>query len=177
MKSFILLALLILSLSADETIFDFKKDSDLEAWRVVDDVVMGGRSAGSLTLSPEGHGLFKGYVSLENNGGFSSIRCRFDRKSVQGYGTIVLRVKGDGKKYQFRIKDRTSDYYSYIASFSTTEEWQAIEIPLSAMEPSFRGRKLDIPNFSSDGIEEIAILIGNKSEEAFELLIDKIEMK
>jgi hypothetical protein len=45
------------------------------------------------------------------------------------------------------------------------------------MYPSFRGRKLDKPNFSEDYIEEIAFLIGNKSEEKFQLLIDKIELK
>jgi len=31
--------------------------------------------------------------------------------------------------------------------------------------PSFRGRKLDLPNFSHDYIEEIVFLIGNKKPE------------
>jgi len=45
------------------------------------------------------------------------------------------------------------------------------------MYPSFRGRKLDQPNFSKDCIEEIAFLFGNKSQEKFKLIIDKIEWK
>lgn len=45
------------------------------------------------------------------------------------------------------------------------------------MYPSFRGRKLAQPNFSSDHVEEIAFLIGNKKPESFKLMIDKIELK
>ena len=36
------------------------------------------------------------------------------------------------------------------------------------MHPTFRGRKLDKPNFSDDHIEEIGILIGNKKEQEFQ---------
>ena len=61
--------------------------------------------------------------------------------------------------------------------FSTTGEWQKIEIPFQSLYPSFRGKKLDIPNFSEDFIEEIAFLIGNKRAEHFKLIIDKIEFK
>mgnify|MGYP001794145454 CR=1 FL=1 len=60
------------------TLFDFKKDSSLAGWSIVDDVVMGGRSAGHFKINREGHGEFYGTVSLENNGGFSSVRYAFD---------------------------------------------------------------------------------------------------
>ena len=52
-----------------------------------------------------------------------------------------------------------------------------MEISLSNMYPSFRGRKLALPNFSSKNIEEITFLIGNKKEESFQLEIDKIYLK
>ena len=157
-------------------VFDFNKNSNIEGWRIVDDVVMGGRSSGSFKLSPEGFGLFEGQISLENNGGFSSVRYQFKKLKVNEANKIIIRLKGDGKKYQFRVKDKTSTYYSYIASFQTSGEWQDIEIPLKDMYPSFRGRKLDLPNFSHDYIEEIVFLIGNKTPEKFKLLIHKIEL-
>ncbi|WP_367889209.1 CIA30 family protein [Polaribacter filamentus] len=118
-----------------------------------------------------------GDISLENNGGFSSVRYRFEKILINKSTKISVRIKGDGKKYQFRIKSNSGDYYSYISPFSTTGEWQEIEIPLKDMYPSFRGRKLDQPNFSNDAIEEITFLIGNKNKEKFQLLIDKIELK
>jgi len=74
-----------------------------------------------------------------------------------------------------RIKNRAGDYYSYIAYFTTTGEWHDIRIPLKDMYPSFRGRTLDMPNFEGGKIEEFALLIGNKREEAFSIEIDKIQ--
>lgn len=167
----------ILTSMASNIIFDFNQKSNLKDWDIVDDVVMGGKSSGSFELSPEGHGVFRGSISLDNNGGFSSIRYKFDRKSIKKFTKIVLKIKGDTKKYQFRIKPNSSDYYSFISTFTTNGDWQEIQIPLKSMIPSFRGRKLDKPNFSDDAIEEIALLIGNKNEEKFQLLIDKIELK
>ena len=158
-------------------IIDFSKKIDIENWIIVDDVVMGGKSSGSFKLSNDGHGLFEGSISLENNGGFSSVRYRFERKLIKESTKIILKLRGDGKQYQFRIKSNTGDYYSYISPFSTTGEWQEIEILLKDMYPSFRGRRLDQPNFSSEYIEEITFLIGNKSQEQFKLLIDQIELK
>jgi len=52
------------------TIFDFTEKSDLTNWYVVVDGVMGGLSQGSFGVNDEGNGVFKGTVSLENNGGF-----------------------------------------------------------------------------------------------------------
>jgi NADH dehydrogenase [ubiquinone] 1 alpha subcomplex assembly factor 1 len=158
-------------------IYDFQKDAATTNWRVVDDGVMGGLSQGKLQVDDEGHGVYSGTVSTENNGGFSSLRYRFDAIEASENQSVVLRIKGDGKKYQFRVKDKLNEYHSYIYDFQTNGEWQTIEIPLAEMTPSFRGRKLSIPNFNHTQIEEIAFLIGNKKAESFELKIDKIEVK
>lgn len=159
------------------TIYDFQKDASTTGWRVVDDGVMGGLSKGKLTVNKDGHGEYTGTVSTENNGGFSSLRYRFDAQEVSDKQTMVLHLKGDGKKYQFRVKDKTSQYHSYIYTFETSGKWETIKIPLADMYPSFRGRKLTIPNFNHTQLEEIAFLIGNKKAESFELLIDKIEVE
>ena len=162
---------------ASKVIFDFTKKSDIKDWVIVDDVVMGGRSSGNFALNADGFGVFEGTISLENNGGFSSVRYGFSRIQVKEFTKAVLKLKGDGKEYQFRIKTNSRDYYSYIATFKTSGEWQEIEIHLKDMYPSFRGRKLDQPNFSDNHIEEITFLVGNKKNEQFKLLIDKIELR
>ena len=158
-------------------IFDFNKNSSISNWVVVDDVVMGGRSTGNFKLNKDGNGVFYGNVSLDNNGGFSSLRHGFNKLNIEKFKTLVLKIKGDGKNYQFRIKHKSSDYASYITSFSSSGEWQEIEIPINSMYPSFRGRKLDEPNFSHESVEEITFLIANKKNEDFTLIIDKIELK
>lgn len=160
----------------DSLIFQFEENADISSWRVLDDVVMGGRSSGNFELSEEGHGVFSGEVSLENNGGFSSVRHTFKRREVDASMKVVLRVKGDGKKYQFRVKHDQNDAHSYITTFQTSGDWETIEIPIKDLYPSFRGRTLDMPNFNHKSMEEIAFLIANKRAESFRLLIDKIAL-
>lgn len=172
-----LLTLALMLFISSTTIVDFTPESELSQWRVVDDGVMGGRSAGDLYLDDEGHAVFTGKVSLENNGGFSSIRHRFRTKDVEAYDAIVLYIKGDGKRYQFRVKESARDYHSYGTYFSTTGVWQVIEIPFSTLSPQFRGRKLPMPNFAGQDMQELAFLIGNKTAESFRLEIDKIELR
>ena len=53
--------------------FDSSEAESL-GWRVVDDGVMGGRSKGNIKVSDDGILTFSGKLSLENNGGFSSLR-------------------------------------------------------------------------------------------------------
>ncbi|MDG2364009.1 MAG: CIA30 family protein [Flavobacteriales bacterium] len=170
-------AMVLSSFITSSLIFDFNKKSDIRSWRIVDDIVMGGRSSGNFSLNAEGHGVFEGEISLENNGGFSSVRCGFEKIQIKDQTMISIKLRGDGKNYQFRIKSNTGDYYSFIMPFSTSGEWQEIEIPLKDMYPSFRGTKLDMQNFSNDYFTEIAFLIGNNKRENFKLIIDRIELK
>jgi len=175
MKYFYCLILLFMFLNTlDSTIFDFDNTTDISDWKILDDVVMGGKSNGTFKLTKDGYGEFFGHISLENNGGFSSLRYRFPKKDILGYTKVVLLLKGDGKVYQFRVKKNSNDFHSYISKFATNGDWQTITIDLSDMYPAFRGRVLNIDNFSSNFIEQIAFLIGNKKEEDFKLLIDKI---
>ncbi len=155
-------------------IFDFNKESDISDWEIVNDVVMGGQSYSKFFLNEEGYGVFNGKVSLENNGGFSSIRFRFKQKNIEGYEKVILRLKGDGKRYQFRVRTNKEDQQAYIIYFDTTGEWQTIEITLSELSPTFRGRKLNIPNFQTEELEEVGFMIGNKVNEHFNLVIGKI---
>jgi len=158
-------------------IYDFNKNSSPKDWRTIDDGVMGGLSQGKFSIDADGNGVFEGAVSLENNGGFSSVRYQSDKIKVTKVSKVRIRLKGDGKEYQFRIKDKTSSYYSYITTFKTSGNWETITIQLSDLYPSFRGRTLDLPNFKSDSFQEIVFLIGNKKNESFQLLLDKIELE
>jgi len=166
-----------LIINTNHTIFNFTKNSKLYNWTIVNDVVMGGRSTSTISLNAEGNAVFKGEVSLENNGGFSSLRHRFDKLDISKFKTIKIRLKGDGKKYQFRIKPSRFNQYSYVYHFITNTEWQIIEISLADFIPTFRGNVLDLPNFSGKELEEIGFLIGNKKQEKFQLTIDTIVLE
>lgn len=156
---------------------DFGKDSDLSNWYVVDDVVMGGRSDGNFKINEEGHGVFSGKVSLENNGGFSSVRHILETREISDFSVCKIRLKGDGKRYQFRVKKSRYDRYSYIQYFETSGKWETIKINLADMYPTFRGRRLDMPNFPVEFLEEITFLIANKEPESFRLELDWITLE
>ena len=168
---------LFFSLMTQLTLFDFDKNSDLSQWKTVDDVVMGGRSDGNFYLSKAGHGVFTGTISTENNGGFSSVQYRFQKTNTAPYKKYLLRIKGDGKRYQFRAKSDVSHPHSYVHYIQTNGSWQLVEIPFAQMYATFRGRKLDLPNFQGGALEQIGFLTGNKRNENFKLEIDFIKVE
>lgn len=169
--------ILLATTSPTMQLFDFNNDRDLSGWYVVDDGVMGGRSAGNLEINEDGNGIFFGDVSLENNGGFSSIRYRFEQRDISPHQLCKIRLKGDGKRYQFRVKTDKYDRHSYIFHFETSGEWQTIQIPLAEMYPAFRGRKLNMVNYPAHQLEELSFMIGNKKAESFKLELDWIELE
>lgn len=155
-------------------IFDFQEQQNAATWYVVNDGVMGGLSKGRMSINAAGNGVFEGAVTTENNGGFSSVRHSFSRKDVSNFKLVKLRIKGDGKPYQFRIRANESQQYSYIQEFKTSGEWETIAIPFDSFYPSFRGNKLNRPNYDGTYMEEVTFLIGNKKKELFALEIERI---
>ena len=156
------------------TIYDFEENKNLSDWIIVNDRVMGGVSQSSIQLNEDGNAVFSGQVSLENNGGFASVRHETTIKNVQNYSYVNLRVKGKASTYQFRIKKSQGETHSYVQEFEVTPEWKTVQLKLSTFYPRYRGRSLNLPNFEADVIQEVAVLIGNKKKEEFQLEIDKI---
>lgn len=157
-----------------KNIYSFSTQTNLEEWRIVNDGVMGGISKSSLLITDSGHGQFSGHVSLANNGGFASIQLSTNVKLEEENKIIVLRVKGDGKRYEFRLKGNFSQTESYVHPFITSGKWEVIKLAISDFQPQFRGLKLNSPNFDFKSIEQISFLIANKEEEDFKILIDSI---
>ena len=160
-----------------QLLYDFRKAGKANGWTIVNDGVMGGLSKGSIGIDEQGNGIFRGTVSLENNGGFSLARLALEPVSAKGHRAISLVLQGDGKKYQIRLKSRKGQMHSYTRRFETSGEWERIEIPFEDLKPTFRGNKLDLPGYPADQIEEIGLLIGNKKQEEFKLAIRSIGLE
>uniref|UniRef100_A0A0C9QM13 TSA: Wollemia nobilis Ref_Wollemi_Transcript_25367_2180 transcribed RNA sequence n=1 Tax=Wollemia nobilis TaxID=56998 RepID=A0A0C9QM13_9CONI len=132
-------------------LFGFQGNTPIgPAWGALDDVVMGGVSESSIQFSTVGGedgrptGLFKGYVSTANNGGFASIRTKnfSPLLDLSAYDGLELRLKGDGHRYKLIIRTTTDwDAVGYTTSFDTTkEQWQTVCLPFSSFIPVFRAR-------------------------------------
>ncbi|MEZ5330268.1 MAG: CIA30 family protein [Verrucomicrobiales bacterium] len=147
-------------------------------WRIVDDGVMGGLSKGKVLMTEEGIMRFNGTLSLENNGGFSSVRTDKVALDLSASDGLMIRVKGDGRTYQLRLATDAryrSMEVSFKADFSTAEgQWQEIKIPFSAFTGSFRGIELPDEKLDPKKIERLSVLLGDKKPGPFALEMDWI---
>lgn len=84
-------------------VIDFLDPAQTLRWASVNDRVMGGVSTSQATATNEGL-AFSGVVSLDNNGGFASIRALPCEYGLDGVIALVLRVRGDGKAYKFGMR-------------------------------------------------------------------------
>jgi monofunctional biosynthetic peptidoglycan transglycosylase len=143
-------------------------------WNTVDDDVMGGVSSSTVRIVPPNQLLFSGNMSLENNGGFASARSNWSSFNLSDYDGVLLRVKGDGNTYRFRIRSaEAGPDVSYNAFFETTANvWTTIYVPFSEMVPTYRGFTLDIDPLNSAEISSFGFMLSDKQAGQFELLVD-----
>ena len=165
------------NLNDHKTLYDFSSAEELKSWRTINDGVMGGLSQSEISHS-EQSAIYKGTISLDNNGGFASTRTMPKDFQLEGYKGISLRLKGDGKKYQFRIRANSRfDGVSYRNIFETKkDEWMTINLAFSDFVPTWRGRILkDVKALDISEIQQIGFLIANKKAEDFQIEIDSIK--
>jgi Complex I intermediate-associated protein 30 (CIA30) len=95
--------------------------TDVE-WGPLDDVVMGGASKSDLAPGGNFDGVWSGFVTSANNGGFAGIRSKIfspfkDASLCRG---LILRVKGDGNRFKFIARDDTEwNGIAWSTSFDT----------------------------------------------------------
>lgn len=120
-------------------VFDFARGDAM--WPHINDGVMGGLSSGEMTAG-EGFATFLGAVSFDNNGGFSSVRSPAVVRDLSAFEGLVLRVRGDGKLYGFRLKtDASFDGVSHQVQIEPPAgEWTEISVQFSDFIPVYRGR-------------------------------------
>jgi len=145
-------------------------------WRIVNDGVMGGLSL-SKTIVKDDKIIFSGIVSLENNGGFASLRSPVKDYNFEVFSGIEIKLKGYGKRYSVSMKE-TSYFngYFYTSSFETKkDEWIVVQIPFDQFKLYYFGKETDSnKKIPLNNIKEISLLIGDKQEGEFKAEIDYI---
>jgi NADH dehydrogenase [ubiquinone] 1 alpha subcomplex assembly factor 1 len=157
--------------AADKILFDFRTSTNTDAWEVVNDDVMGGVSRGGFRLT-NGVAVFRGEVSLENNGGFASVRTLPARHDLAGCDALVIRVRGDGRSYKFTARtERSFDSAIYQTVFTTKKgEWEEHRLALKQFVPTFRGRVMSgEPPLDPAKVTSVGFLISDKQEGPFQL--------
>jgi len=158
-------------------LIDFTNKKAGHQINVVNDGVMGGLSRGMVQMTEADTLLFKGNLSLENNGGFSSFRVSGERWDLSDWKGIEIHVRGDGWVYGLRATTEEKflrSSVSFTADFETAiDQWVKLRIPFSAMKASWRGRKLD-RNFDPAQIKGLGIILADKTAGKFAIEIQSI---
>lgn len=149
-----------------------------DRWKIVNDGVMGGLSS-SKAIVKDDKIIFSGNVSLENNGGFASLRSPVKDYNFEKSSGIEIKVKGDGKRYSISMKETTyfSGYF-YTSTFETKkDEWITVKIPFEQFKLYYFGKETKSnKKIPLNNIKEISLLIGDKQDGSFKVEIEFLQI-
>jgi len=178
----------------DDSRDDQQDDQQDLGWRIINDTVMGGVSESRFTTMPYG-ARFEGTVSLDQGGGFASVRAPESIRDVSEADAFRVRVRGDGQTYAVTAYTATGGRVSYRQTFTvpknepedaqetsqeTSQEsrrdgWTRVVIPFADLTPYRRGRHVpSAPAFDPSTLRTFGFLIGEKQAGPFHLDIREI---
>lgn len=163
----------------DRKLFNFDDSRASRPWQTVNDGVMGGRSVGRFRINKDKNLEFFGILSLENNGGFASVRSRGSTLGLMKGNALVLRVRGDGRKYKLDLyTPRRLVAFSYRAEFQTQKgKWIEVTVPLDKFVATSFGRVVRSRPLDPGTVNGLGILLGDKKAGPFKLEIDWIKVR
>lgn len=179
------LVLLLMAMAAtggaaeeDRLLFTFDKPEAAKQWQAVNDGVMGGVSDGRFKISDQQTLEFFGTLSLENNGGFTSVRTRPMPLNLEQGDVLIARVKGDGREYMLNLYvPRPRIAFSYRMIFQTKkDEWIEIRAPLDKFVATSFGREIPNERLNPQEVNAIGIMLSDKKPGAFRLEVEWIKV-
>ena len=150
------------------------------AWSIVNDGVMGGVSDGRFRITAEKSLEFFGTLSLENNGGFASVRTKPTDLDVKAGDSLVVRVKGDGREYVVNIYTKSRRMaFSYRAPLPTTkDEWTEVRVPLGDFIPTAFGRRVQGMGSVEPGqINGLGFMLADKQPGTFQMQVEWVKVE
>jgi len=168
----------LMAADEDRMLFDFGTPDAAKQWQTVNDGVMGGVSDGQFKISNEKTMEFFGTLSLENNGGFASVRSRPRMLGLEKGNSLVARVRGDGREYTLNLYvPRGSGGYSFRQSFKTKKgEWIEASFSVDKFVATYRGRVFPDQKVDPSKVNSVGFLLGDKKAGPFNLEVDWIKV-
>jgi monofunctional biosynthetic peptidoglycan transglycosylase len=149
-------------------------------WQAVNDGVMGGVSDGQFKFTDQKTLEFFGTLSLENNGGFASVRTRAKKLGLEKGDTFVAKVRGDGREYTLNLYlDKPLIAFSYRATVQTKkDEWIEIKVPLEKFEATSFGRVVkDAGAVKPEEVNALGFMVSDKKAGPFKLEVESIKVE
>ena len=161
-------------------VLDFAGPEAAQKWQAVNDGVMGGVSVGRFRITDTGTLEFFGTLSLENNGGFASVRTKPTDLDIKAGDTIVVRVKGDGRDYMLNLYTKSRRRaFSYRAPLPTTkDEWAEVRVPLADFIPTAFGRRVQgMGPVKPSQINSLGFMLADKKPGKFQMQVDWVKVE
>jgi hypothetical protein len=146
--------------------------ADEAAWNVVNDGVMGGRSAGFVAIE-DGTLRFTGTL-VTQGGGFTSVRAQ-RAVDLKGQVGIELRVRGSGRRFEVELDDGLRSYgrnVSRRAPFSTSAEWALVRVPFGVLRSTIFGQAVNAPPIDLARIRSVGLYMADGQDGPFRLEVD-----
>ena len=144
-------------------------------WRVIVDGVMGGLSSGKVELLDNSM-VFTGSISLDNNGGFSSLRAPFGKYDLTQSRSVELRYRSTGGEFTFMMEKDRRFWIPYFALSlpDTGAEWVTLQVDLDTFDIRRLGEKTGATMEAKylDDIIRIGFMKLDKKEGPFMLEVD-----
>ena len=151
------------------------RDTEQQKWKSVNDTVMGGVSKGESVLTAQSNRLFKGVISLENNGGFASIRTSGAKYDLSEYTGLEIKVKGDGRLYYLTARNSSRGTFAYWSPVQPANgKWETYQIPFKSFYATSFGRKIPKLKLNTKKIMSVGFMLFDKKDGAFSLEIESI---
>lgn len=155
---------------------DFKTTSTIGTWISVNDGVMGGLSKGGPKINQEKKMVFKGEISLANNGGFSSIRTRGSVLSLSNYNGLEIKIKGDGRMYYLTSRSNSKRMLAFWSPIQPAKnEWTVIRVPFDSFYATYFGKKIPMMSLNTKKITSIGLMLYDKQGGSFEIETEYIK--
>ncbi len=163
----------------EQVLFRFDKPDASKQWQTVNDGVMGGVSDGRFKINADKNMEFFGTLSLENNGGFASVRSRPLKLDLKLGDSITARIRGDGREYTINLYvPRGSGGYSFRQSFKTKKgEWLEVSFPVNEFIATYRGRVFPNQKLDPSKVNSLGFLLGDKRAGPFKLEVEWIKVR
>ena len=122
---------------------------------------------------------FSGTLSLENNGGFASVRSKPTDLDIKAGEAIVVRVKGDGREYVLNLYTKSRRMaFSYRAPLPTKQgEWTEVSVPIAEFIPTAFGRQVQgMGPVQPDQIVGLGLMLSDKKAGLLKLEVDSVSV-
>ena len=159
-------------------LFDFTGPETAKEWQSVNDNVMGGVSEGKFKISDKKTLEFFGTLSLENNGGFASIRTKAKKLGFEKGDTVITKVRGDGREFTLNLYlNKPLIAFSYRTTVQTKKgEWIEVKVPLDKFEATSFGQVVkDAGAVKPEEINAVGFMLGDKKAGPFKMEIESIK--